>query len=102
MHESVVLYNWKKIKRLKDSKGKRIQLTERNKEKLNNVVDYLNSVEGRDELIQIGITDELNHYDDLIEIIRNAKTKSEIKKDEFRSFLKHKSKIMSYLTRILS
>jgi hypothetical protein len=89
-------------KRFKDSKGNKIQLTEQNKEKLNNLVDYFSSSEGSDELFQIGISDSFNHYDDIIEIIRNAKSKTEIKKDEFRSFLKHKSKIISYLTRILS
>ena len=81
--------------------GHRIRLTDENKAALEKVVDYLNATEGRDELLDLGILRPPEDTDELISIIQEAKTDRQIKKEELRLFLKHKMKILRYLSKTL-
>jgi len=96
-------YQWSYITGIKskDSKGNKIRLSKDNIGILEKTVDYLNSTEGRDELMQIGLLNSPENIDELIENIQRSKTKDEVKKEEFRAFLKYKDKILSYLTKFL-
>jgi hypothetical protein len=82
-----------------DRYGDKILLTDRNKKFLQNIVDYLDSTEGRDDLIEIGITEPPDHIDLLIDYVQSAKTMQEIKLEEFRMYLKNRDKIWQYLAR---
>lgn len=92
-------YQWMyiigKISRYPD--GSKISLSDKSIKYLDKVVTYLNSTEGREELIDIGITDSPEDIDELVGIIRYSKNDRTIKKEQFRLFLKHKHKIMKYL-----
>lgn len=83
--------------RSRDSTGKKIWLTEKNEKRLQRIVDYLNSEEGRDDLMQIGDMNPPENTDSLIEIIQGASTDRQIKKEELRLFLKYKNRILKYL-----
>jgi hypothetical protein len=84
--------------RSRDKDGKRIRLTEKNEKRLQRIVDYLNSEEGRDELIQLGDTSPPpGDTDSLLEIIQGASTDRQIKKEELWLFLKYKNRILKYL-----
>lgn len=94
-------YQWAKItgKKIKYPNGKRIELSEKAIKHLWHIVEYLNSEEGLDELRSIGIMYPPEHIDDLINEISDAKTDREIKREQFRLFLKNKHKIMKMLLR---
>jgi hypothetical protein len=95
-------YQWAYItgKKNRYANGKRIILAPEILTILWGTVNYLQSVEGQEELMDIGITNDTpEHVDDLISLISEAKTDREIKADQFRLFLKHKHKIMRFLLR---
>lgn len=94
-------FQWSYIigKRTRDYKGNRILLDKRSEKYLWKIVDYLNSTEGLEDLQDLGIQKAPEHIDDLIEIIRSSKNDREIKREQFRLFLKHKHKIMKFLLR---
>jgi len=77
--------------------GQRIQLSRKTEKYLWDMVGYLNSEEGMEELHDLGIMEAPDHIDGLINIIADAKTDRDIKRDQFRLFLKHKHKIMKFL-----
>lgn len=81
--------------------GERIRLSDNSLKALQNWVDHLNSEDGLDQLKEIGISPP-EHVDDLIDLVQSAKTDREMKSDSFRLFLKHRSKILEYLTRVHS
>ena len=94
-------YQWGFItgKKSHYSDGKRIHLSDESFKCLGHTVAYLQSEEGLSELMEHGIPYPPEHIDDLIDLITFAKTDREIKKDQFRLFLKHKNKIMQFLLR---
>jgi hypothetical protein len=83
-----------------DNCGNRITLTDKNKRILQEIVDYLNSTEGRNELLDMSIIEVPDHVDTLISYIQDAKKIEEVKVDEFRLYLKHKDKILKFLSRL--
>ena len=95
-------YQWAYITGRKNrySDGRRISLSKESLAILWGAVGYLQSEEGQEELMDIGILDDTpEHVDDLISLVSGAKTDREIKADQFRLFLKHKHKIMRFLLR---
>ena len=84
-------------KRSRHIDGQRIKFSRKVEKHLWAMVEYLNSEEGLDELMDHGINKAPEHIDDLVDIIANAKTDRDIKRDQFRLFLKHKHKIMKFL-----
>ena len=78
--------------------GELIQLSENSLKALQRWVDYMNSEEGLDELRELGI-EPPDHIDSLIDLVQSAKTDRQMKADSFRLFLKHRSRILEYLTR---
>jgi hypothetical protein len=92
-------YQWTyiigKISRYPD--GARISLSDKSIKYLDKIVTYLNSTEGREELLDIGIKEPPEDIDELIGILKFSKNDRTIKKEQFRLFLKHKHKIMKYL-----
>lgn len=92
-------YQWAKItgKKLRYPNGRRIELSDKTKKYLWQMVERLNSIEGLDDLREIGILEAPEHIDDLINEIGHAKTDREIKREQFRLFLKNKHKIMKFL-----
>ena len=77
--------------------GRRIQFSDKILKHLWNAVNYLNSEEGLEELKELGISEVPDHIDGLVNLIANARVDRDIKRDQFRLFLKHKHKIMRYL-----
>ena len=94
-------YQWAYITGKKNyySNGKRIYLSAQSIKYLSQVVTYLNSEEGVQELMDLGISNPPEHIDELMSILAFSKTDRELKRDQFRLFLKHKHKIMRFLLR---
>ena len=86
-------------KRHRYSDGQRIWLTEKNTKILEDIVVYFATEEGREELDKYDINPVPEHIDDLIGMLADAVPDREMKRDEFRLFLKHKSEIMQFLLR---
>jgi len=80
-----------------DKNSDKIFLTDKSKKLLQQIVDYLNTTEGQDDLMNIGITEPPDHIDTLIDYVQSAKTMQEIKLEEFRMYLKNRDKILQYL-----
>lgn len=78
--------------------GSRITLSDRNVIHFENIIEYLNSEEGLDNMHDYGVYDDPpQHPDDLICIIDGAMTDRQIKKEIFRLFMKHRNKILDFL-----
>lgn len=86
-------------KRSRDSKGRRILLSEKNTTILQNLVDYYQTEEGRDQLMDYDIDPTLDHIDDLMGKLCEAPLDRDQKREEFKLFLKHKHEIMKFLLR---
>jgi hypothetical protein len=87
-------------KKSRDKLGKRIQLTDKNISILQRTVDYFNTEEGIEELLNLGITTPPDHIDDLVSIIADSPTREQTKKEEFKMFLKYRERIFKFLSRI--
>ena len=84
-------------KKRRDSEGNKLYLMEKNFKILERTVEHLNTEGGRDQLMEIQESNIPDSVDDLIDIIQATRTKEEVKRDEFRLFLKHRERIMRYL-----
>jgi hypothetical protein len=82
-----------------DKEGNKIRLTDKSKKILQEVVDYLDSEEGKEELLKINILESIDHIDILIGYIQEARLMEEIKIEEFRLYLKNRDKILKFLLR---
>ena len=89
------LKEWKYIIGIESAKN--VQLKQETIDYLNNVVDYLNSEEGKVEIQEMGLS--LEHHDDLIELIRDSKNKRQLKNEEFRIIMKNRKRMINYLVR---
>ena len=89
------LKEWKYIIGVESAKN--VQLKKETVEYLRSVVEYLNSDEGKQDIKDVGIS--LDHYDDLIELVRSSKNKRQLKNGEFLIMMKNRRKIIDYLTR---
>ena len=83
--------------RSRDASGKRIKFTDKNYTRLEGIVQYLQSSEGRDALLEIGVMNPPEDPDSLVEILQGSKSDRQIKKEELNLFLKYKEKILQYL-----
>ena len=86
-------------KRSKDSEGRRILLSDRNTKILQNLVDYYQTEEGREQLAMYDIHPVPDHIDVLMENLCNAPMDRDQKREEFRLFLKYKHEILRFLLR---
>jgi hypothetical protein len=84
-------------KRSYDSNNYKISLTEKNIKLLENTAESFNTEEGLNYLKQYGVYEVPQNSDDLITILQQSKTKSDIKKEEFKLFLKHKERLIEYI-----
>ena len=75
----------------------KIRLSEKNIAFLEATVQYLNSTEGRDELLEMDIINPPEHTDDLIDIIQGSKTDKQVKAEIFRLFMSHRHRLLRYL-----
>jgi hypothetical protein len=87
--------------RSRDREGKRIRLAEKNRKYLEGIVHYLNSSDGKENLLQVGILEPPEDTDCLVDILQGAKSDRQIKKEELQLFLKYKSKILRFLAESL-
>jgi hypothetical protein len=94
-------YQWEYIagRRSKDSKRNNIRLSDKSLNVLEATVEYLNSTEGKDDLLQVEIYDPPENVDDLMDRIQNAKNDKQMKAEIFRVFLKHQNHLLKYLKR---
>jgi hypothetical protein len=86
-------------KRSRHANGKRILLSDRNTKILQNQVDYYSTTEGLEELEKYDIFPAPENIDDLMNRLCEAPLDREMKKEEFKLFLKHKHEIMRFLLR---
>jgi hypothetical protein len=86
-------------KRTRHADGRRIWLTDKNTKILEKLVDYYATDEGREELEKYDIHPIPEHIDDLMAMLDGAPLDREMKRDEFRLFLKYKDEIMQFLLR---
>jgi len=84
----------------RDNKGNKIQLSCETRQILESSIDYLNSSESRDEILELGISEPPEHIDDLVGMVQGAYTDREAKAEVFRLFMKNKSRLLNYLNRI--
>lgn len=87
-------------KRSKDRTGQKIELTKKTQNILWRTVDYLNTTEGLEQLQDIGVTEPPEHIDDLIEILSDAKTREQTKKEEFQFFLKNRERLLRFFAKM--
>ena len=80
-----------------DSQRNKIRLSEKNIAFLEATVQYLNSTEGRDELLDMGIIYPPEHIDDLIDIIQGSMSDRQVKAEIFRLFLNNRHRLLRYL-----
>jgi hypothetical protein len=85
-------------KRHKYADGRRIWLSDRNKKILEDLVAYFSTEEGREELAKYDIN-PIEDTDELMAMLANAIPDRDMKREEFRLFLKYKSEIMQFLLR---
>jgi hypothetical protein len=78
--------------------GSRIWLSKKNTKILEDLVAYFATEEGREELDKYDIN-PIENTDDLMGMIANAIPDREMKREEFKLFLKYKSEIMRFLLR---
>jgi hypothetical protein len=81
-----------------DSQRNKIRLSEKNIAFLEATVQYLNSTEGRDELLDMEIINPPEHIDDLIEIIQGSMTDRQVKTEIFRLFMSHRHYLLKHLS----
>jgi hypothetical protein len=81
-----------------DKEGNKIRLTDKSNKVLQELVDYFDSEEGREELLKINILEPIDHIDTLIGYIQEARLMEEIKVEEFRLYLKNRDKILKFLS----
>lgn len=86
-------------KRSRYADGRRILLSDKNTKILQNAVDFYETEEGRDQFAEYDIPHIPENIDDLMNLISNAPLDREMKKEEFKLFLKHKYEIMQFLLR---
>jgi len=86
-------------KRHRYSDGRKIWLSDRNTKILENIVTYFATEEGKEELEKYDIYPIPEHVDDLMAKLADAIPDRDMKRDEFRLFLKHKHEIMQFLLR---
>lgn len=94
-------YQWEFLmgRLTRDNRGDKLQFSSETQQILESSIDYLNSTEGRDELLELGITEPPEHMDDLVSQVQGAYTDREAKAEVFRLFMKNKSRLLSYLNR---
>jgi hypothetical protein len=86
-------------KRSREADGRRIRLTAKNEKYLQAIVDFFDTEEGRLELEKYDIHPIPDHIDGLMEMLCEAPLDREMKREEFKLFLKHKHEIMQFLLR---
>jgi hypothetical protein len=74
--------------------GEKIQLTKKSFQALERIVEYLNTSEGIDSLINIGETQAPESVDDLIDVLQASKTSNEVRQTEFKIFLKNRERLL--------
>ena len=74
--------------------GKKIRLTDKSIHVLEKTVSHLNTSDAKDELISIGVIDVPESVDDLVDILQNSKTSSEVRHIEFKVFLKNRDRLL--------
>jgi hypothetical protein len=85
----------------RDSKNRKIVLSKDSLLVLEKIVNYLNSSDGIGELVDVGVLNPPEHYDDLIGIIRESMNVRDMQREEFLAFLKHKNRVLFYLSKVL-